>query len=162
WLRGRRARPCAPASSEGRTAPTRGRGTRRAIATSVPSSGPPRAPSRSVDQARRRYPGPLRSTRPETRSISESLRAVPPGGAPPARLGLALQDEPLDGDDPDGVAGADRCGPVRAGPPPGALDDDHAVGSHVDLGPALLADHSFAPDRRCREARPDHGRHRAE
>src|SRR5215218_11228999 len=114
-----------------------------------------------VVQCGRRYPPPLHSTRPETRRISAPLRpvpAVPPSTAPPpapvavvacpALRGLDLEHEPLDGDDAYRITGVDRGGPVGAGSPPGSLDDHDAVGSDVDLGPTLLADDPFAPDRR--------------
>src|SRR5881227_1118948 len=92
----------------------------------------------------RRYPPPLHSTRPESRRMAAPVAVV--AGA--ALLGLDLEHEPLDGDDTHLIAGIDRRGPVRAGAPPGSLDDDDAVGRHVDLGLALLPDDSFTPDRR--------------
>src|SRR5205085_1518845 len=58
------------------------------------------------------------------------------GTAPPAApvavvagtalLGLDFEHESLDGDDTHRIAGVDRRGPVRAGAPAGALDDDDA------------------------------------
>src|SRR5262249_54704016 len=83
-------------------------------------------PSRSIRRGDR-IPLPCTRQGPK-RAVFDLLRPVPPGGAPPgpvpvvagpALLGLDLEHEPLDGDDPDLVAGADRRSPVRAGPPPG-------------------------------------------
>src|SRR5262249_13158267 len=105
------------------------------------------------------------------RAVFDLLRPVPPGGAPPgpvpvvagpALLGLDLEHEPLDGDDPDLVAGAGGLRPFRRAPPPGPRDAPPPARCDAPPAPALLPAHPLAPDGRCGETRPPHRRHRAE
>src|SRR5438067_1539356 len=110
---------------------------------------------------------------PATRG--ELSRATPPdllfcvvttasltGVAGAAGLRFDFEQEPVDPDDPDALAGGDGRRPVRTGPPGGAADLHRALGREIGEGGAELAHHPLAADGGRGEAGTDQRGHAAD